>query len=179
MATAADFASALTQVLRYEGGFVNDPADPGGATNKGVTQKVYDAWRARQGLSQQSVARITASEAGAIYFSDYWLKSGADKLPMPLALVHFDTAVNMGVGAADTLLAGANGDVTTYLALRKQRYEAIAAARPASQKFLAGWLARVESLARTAAASPGTTVGIVGLLVLAYLAARFILGGRS
>ncbi len=41
------FSESLPFVLRWEGGYVNHPNDPGGATNKGVTQKVYDGWRAR------------------------------------------------------------------------------------------------------------------------------------
>lgn len=178
MATAADFATALTQVLRYEGGFVQDPDDPGGATNRGVTQGTYDSWRRRQGLPVRPVREIGNEEVSAIYREDYWFKSGADKLPMPLALVHFDTAVNMGVGAANALLAGAKGDTAAYLDLRRERYQKIIQARPTSAKFLKGWLARVESLARTAGQSPGATVGVAGLLVLAYLAVRYLYGGR-
>ena len=47
---SAAFEASLPFVLRWEGGFVDHPNDPGGRTNKGVTQKVYDAWRKRQGL---------------------------------------------------------------------------------------------------------------------------------
>ena len=43
------FRAALPFVLRWEGGFVHHPDDPGGATNQGVTQRVYDAWRAAEG----------------------------------------------------------------------------------------------------------------------------------
>lgn len=43
--SADGFEPALAFVLRWEGGFVDNPADPGGRTNKGITQKVYDAWR--------------------------------------------------------------------------------------------------------------------------------------
>jgi len=39
------FETALPFVLRWEGGFVDHPADPGGRTNRGVTQRTYDAWR--------------------------------------------------------------------------------------------------------------------------------------
>ena len=52
------FAASLPFILRWEGGFVDHPADRGGATNKGVTQRVYDAWRARQGQAPQSVRLI-------------------------------------------------------------------------------------------------------------------------
>jgi lysozyme family protein len=46
---SAAFEAALPFVLRWEGGFVDHPNDPGGRTNQGVTQKVYDDWRRRQG----------------------------------------------------------------------------------------------------------------------------------
>ena len=46
---SAALSSALPFVLRWEGGFVDHPTDPGGRTNKGVTQKVYNAWRTRLG----------------------------------------------------------------------------------------------------------------------------------
>src|SRR3954469_9591146 len=64
--------SALRFVLRWEGGFVDHPDDPGGRTNCGVTQNVYDAWRARQGSPQQDVKLIADAEVHAIYASDYW-----------------------------------------------------------------------------------------------------------
>ena len=55
---SAAFQSALPFILRWEGGYVNHPADPGGATNKGVTQKVYDGWRVRQGAGARDVRQI-------------------------------------------------------------------------------------------------------------------------
>ena len=61
------FDVSLPFILRWEGGFIDHPADPGGATNKGVTQKVYDAWRARQGQPPRSVRLIEDAEMHAIY----------------------------------------------------------------------------------------------------------------
>jgi lysozyme family protein len=98
------FTESLPFVLRWEGGYVNHPADPGGATNKGVTQKVYDGWRARQGLSARDVRQLEDGELAAIYENDYWLPPRCHVLQQQLGLVHFDTAVNMGVGRAVKLL---------------------------------------------------------------------------
>ena len=67
---SAALSSALPFVLRWEGGFVDHPADPGGRTNKGVTQKVYNASRARLGLAPQDVKNITDAEVHAIYEAD-------------------------------------------------------------------------------------------------------------
>jgi hypothetical protein len=55
MAMSDAFDAAMPFVLRWEGGFVNHPNDPGGATNKGVTQKVYDGWRTSRGQGTRSV----------------------------------------------------------------------------------------------------------------------------
>ena len=59
----SNFERALAVVLRFEGGWSNHPRDPGGATMKGVTQKVYDRWRSKRGEPTQSVRTITEVEA--------------------------------------------------------------------------------------------------------------------
>src|SRR5712692_4452895 len=94
------FDSSLQFVLKWEGGFVDDPADPGGATNKGITQGVYDSYRKRKGLAHQGVKSISDAEVSEIYQSSYWDAAKCGSLPAPLDLVEFDTAVNMGVGRA-------------------------------------------------------------------------------
>ncbi len=63
---SASFADSLPFILRWEGGYVNHPADPGGATNRGVTQKVYDAWRAKQGQAAQDVRQWSDAEMRSI-----------------------------------------------------------------------------------------------------------------
>jgi lysozyme family protein len=107
--SSASFDDSLPFVLRWEGGYINHPADPGGATNKGVTQKVYDAWRIGQGRPAQDVRQITDAEVHAIYEGGYWRPPRCDALLRKLDLVHFDTAVNMGPGRAVRFLQGALG----------------------------------------------------------------------
>ena len=63
----AAYNDALAFVLRWEGGFVDDPADRGGRTMKGVTQNVYNAWRASQGKPPGDVKNIADDELAAIY----------------------------------------------------------------------------------------------------------------
>jgi lysozyme family protein len=58
---------------------------------------------------------ITDAEVNRIYFEWYWLTSGADKLPWPLCLCHFDTSVNAGPGRAAEMLAKSNGDFVAYV----------------------------------------------------------------
>ena len=100
----ANFDPSLRRVLQHEGGYVNDPRDPGGATNKGVTQAVYDDWRASTGKPKQSVRSITADEIGAIYRKLYWDKVRGDDLPAGVDYAVFDFAVNSGVNRAARFL---------------------------------------------------------------------------
>lgn len=167
MASAA-FLQSLPFVLRWEGGYVNHPADPGGATNKGVTQKVYDSWRAQQGLATRSVKELEDSEMHALYESGYWLPPKCDKLDEPLNLVQFDTAVNMGVGRAakflqkavgasvdgsigpGTLQCVANCDpgdaLVAYCDTREAYYRSLVANNPKLGVFLKGWMNRLNAL---------------------------------
>lgn len=92
----SNFDAALAAVLKHEGGFVNDPRDPGGATNKGVTQTTYDLWRIDHGLPKQSVKCITPAEICAVYKKRYWDAIRGDELPSGLDYCLFDFAVNSG-----------------------------------------------------------------------------------
>lgn len=87
---------ALRHVLQHEGGYVNHPKDPGGATNMGVTQRVYDAYREREGQPKRSVRAITAEEVADIYKRQYWDAIRGDDLPSGLDYALFDYAVNSG-----------------------------------------------------------------------------------
>lgn len=107
----ANFAPSLAAVLVHEGGFVNDPQDPGGATNRGVTQVVYDAWRLGEGLARRSVNLINDYEVGAIYRRNYWNACRCDDLPSGLDYCIFDFAVNSGVNRASRYLQRALGVV--------------------------------------------------------------------
>lgn len=88
--------ASLGRVLAHEGGYVNHPADPGGATNRGVTQRVYDAYRERKGLARRSVRAITPDEVSDIYKAQYWDAVSANELPSGLDYAVFDYAVNSG-----------------------------------------------------------------------------------
>ena len=166
MTTTFDDALALT--LKFEGGYVNDPADKGGATNFGITQKVYDHYLNGLGDPLNDVADISSAEVAAIYRMWYWNPAHADALVSRLAKVHFDSAVNHGVGRAvkflqqlvgvttdgmwgpATFAAVASADqdalVTPYLALRRAFYGKIVAADATQAKFLPQWLKRLEEL---------------------------------
>jgi lysozyme family protein len=104
-----NFDAALAAVLTHEGGYVNHPRDPGGATNKGVTQAVYDDWREDKGLPRLSVRDITPEEVTAIYKLQYWDRVKGDQLPAGVDYCVFDFAVNSGVNRAARYLQQAVG----------------------------------------------------------------------
>ena len=105
-----EFAKALPRILVYEGGKVDDPRDPGGRTNKGITQATYNAFRRKLGLPVRDVWLITDAEVATIYKTMYWDKARGDQLQMGLGLVVFDAGINSGVGRAGIWLQQALGD---------------------------------------------------------------------
>jgi peptidoglycan hydrolase-like protein with peptidoglycan-binding domain len=164
------FSEALRFSLRWEGGYVDHPSDPGGETNKGVTISTYNAYRRRKGVTSQSVRYITDAEVHEIYREMYWKSSQCDLKVRPLAIVHFDTAVNFGVGGSTLFLQevlgvtadGAYGPGTRAALARANnaqtakrycqaridyRYRRVNQ-NPSQRVFLAGWLNRDNDLAR-------------------------------
>lgn len=95
-----NFTRSLEAVLKEEGGYSNHPKDPGGATNLGVTQRVYDAWLKNNGKAPRSVREITRAEVESIYYQQYWLAARGDQLPDGVDLAMFDYAVNSGPSRA-------------------------------------------------------------------------------
>ena len=83
-----------------EGGYVDHPDDPGGATNRGVTQYTYNAWRRTQGLEWQSVRFITQQQADDIFVEQYFAPVWFDKLPAGLDYAMADYSVNSGPSRA-------------------------------------------------------------------------------
>lgn len=100
----SNYHAALAAVLKHEGGYANHPRDPGGATMKGVTQRVYDAFRRNRGLPARSVRDIAEDEIQAIYRRQYWDMVRADDLPSGVDYAVFDFAVNSGVSRAANYL---------------------------------------------------------------------------
>lgn len=95
-----NFVGALAKVLVHEGGYVNHPKDPGGATNRGVTQRVYNDWRVSRGLVPRSVKHIQQAEVEEIYRRNYWDAIKGDELPAGVDYCVFDLAVNSGTNRA-------------------------------------------------------------------------------
>lgn len=162
------FEWSLARILEFEGGYADDPFDPGGPTNKGITLAVYAAYK-NVSLNAASTARLRAelrripeSDVRRIYLERYWRPARCPDLPAPLAHFHFDCAVNQGVGGAARMLQtslgvtvdGAIGPLTLaaartrppsqilarYADVRRDRYRRLRH----FWRFGRGWLSRVD-----------------------------------
>ncbi|MBI1263317.1 MAG: hypothetical protein GC187_01120 [Alphaproteobacteria bacterium] len=162
------FETVLAHVLHWEGGFSDHPADPGGATNYGITHGVLAQWRG-QPVSREDVRALTLAEAGAIYRARYWDACRCSDLPPGVDLMVFDAAVNHGprqaalflqraLGAADdgvigprTLAAAARqdaGQTVCEIAARRMVFYARLNTFPS---FGLGWARRLMSVLAQAA----------------------------
>jgi lysozyme family protein len=91
----SDFDKSFGQIIGIEGGYVNDPTDPGGETKFGISRHAYPA---------EDIRNLTLERAKSLYRRDYWDAIRGDLLPYPLNLFVFDAAVNQGVDPAIRLL---------------------------------------------------------------------------
>lgn len=173
------FERALPVVLIHEGGFANHPHDPGGATMRGVTQRVYDAFRKRRGLALQSVKLISEIDIQMIYRLQYWNEIRGDDLPEGVGYVVFDAAVNSGprraimwlqraVGA--NLVDGQMGEATLALVANHRDHDQLIAemlkirlgfmqALKTWKHFGRGWSSRVADVKKRGQAWASGSVG--------------------
>lgn len=121
-----NFDTALARVLKHEGDYVDHPADPGGATRYGVTQRV-----ARANGYQGDMRDFPLSMAGPIYRAQYWDAVQADLLPPAVAFQVFDAAVNHGASQAVKFLQRAVG-ATPDGAIGPRTLAAVSAFTPAT-----------------------------------------------
>lgn len=94
-----NFQRALPFVLKHEGGFVNHPRDPGGATNKGVTIATFRAY-VKPGGTVEDLKNITDEQVATVYYRHYWAAVNAPGLPSGIDYAVFDFAVNSGPSRA-------------------------------------------------------------------------------
>lgn len=90
-----NFEAVMDVIFHHEGGFVNHPKDPGGATNMGITQRTLEEWLGHS-VTVEDVRGLPKATARAIYRERYWKLVRGDELPAGLDLVAMDGAVNSG-----------------------------------------------------------------------------------
>jgi lysozyme family protein len=163
----SNFDSALKNLLKHEGGYVNHPKDPGGRTNLGVTQRAWEEYIGRK-VDEQEMRDLTAEQATSFYKTRYWNLIRGDELPYGVDYCAFDVAVNSGVGRAVRFLQLASGVVADGL-IGPGTMNAIAKADPKElvkkicderREFLhrldtfdtfgKGWMRRVSDVERVA-----------------------------
>jgi lysozyme family protein len=145
-----NFDRALRLVLLHEGGFVDHPRDPGGATNLGVTLATYSRWIGRQ-ATKAELRRLTPRDVAPIYRKGFWDAVRADDLPSGLDYATFDYAVNSGPGRANQEL-----QKVTHLPVAKAIDRLCASRLSFMQRlrhwatFGRGWSRRVKDVRTTA-----------------------------
>lgn len=172
METPTDrFDVCFGYIFQFEGGYANHPADRGGATKFGITQKTLDDWCAGLGMPSYDVRDLSKAGAADIYRLKYWDVCRCDELPPPIDLVVFDLAVNHGqkhaakflqsalgglvvdgvigektLAAANKAPTGAKCIASNILYGRSSFYQNIVARDQTQRVFLNGWLNRIAEL---------------------------------
>jgi len=131
------FNKCMQFIIPAEGGYVNNPSDPGGETNYGISKRQYP---------NVDIKNLSLADALAIYEKDYWDPSW-EKLGFPLAMCMMDTSVNMGRGVAEKCLMASDNNYVEFLQRRIARYNAIVQ-NPSMRVFWQGWMNRVRDLRR-------------------------------
>jgi len=152
----ANFNQAFEIIIGHEGGYVNDPDDPGGETKFGISKRSYP---------KVVILNLTIDQAKAIYLADYWNPINGDQIAsQKMAESIFDFAVNAGVGTSAELaqkVIGADIDgsigkntiaklnvfdpdyfIAAFTVAKVRRYIEIVKKKPTSKKYFFGWVAR-------------------------------------
>lgn len=160
------FDELIGPLLEREGGYSNNAADRGGATNYGITQKVYSDWNYSHARPWADVRGMTQDEAVRIYHDLYWMNSHCDEVPANVREIHFDAAVQHGVGSAVKFLQGSSGAsmdgvfgpntkacveavspellLARYIAIRYRFYGRIIINDRTQLVFMRGWMSRMQ-----------------------------------
>ena len=151
-----EFNDIIEVVLHHEGGYVNDPDDPGGETNFGIAKRSHP---------DVDIANLTKEGAKEIYKKHYWDKNKVERLPEDLRHIYFDMCVNQGKSrgvkilqraanakGADLVVDGGLGPKTIAAldgveldrvrAYRIKYYADLVTRKPDLEKFYFGWFRR-------------------------------------
>jgi len=104
----SDWQKSFELMLKSEGGYVNNPADPGGMTNLGVTKATWENWVGRAS-DEAEMRGLTPEKVEPLYKKKYWDAVRGDELPTGISYLCFDFAVNAGAGRSIKTLQTAVG----------------------------------------------------------------------
>ena len=125
-----NFDRAFEIIIGHEGGYVNDPRDPGGETKYGISKRAYPA---------EDIQNLTLDRAKFLYKRDYWDAVDAESIPGAARLIVFDCSVNCGVTTAKKILQRAVGVKDDGIIGAKTR-AAISTTPDIEQRFAGCWL---------------------------------------
>ena len=131
-----NFDKAFQIIIGHEGGYVNDPRDPGGETRYGISKRAYP---------NEDIKNLTLDRAKFLYKRDYWDAVEAESIPGAARLMVFDCAVNCGLTAARKLLQRAVGTKDDGIIGPKTR-AAISTTTDLPMKFAGEWLTYYTNL---------------------------------
>lgn len=103
-----NFPQCFALVLKNEGGYVDNPADPGGATNLGCTKAVWEQYIGHS-VTKEDIKALTPNDVMPLYKERYWDTVKGDDLPIGVDYAVFDLAINSGAGKAAKTLQSALG----------------------------------------------------------------------
>ena len=152
----SEFEEIIERVLEHEGGYVNDPKDPGGETNFGIAKRSHP---------DVDIKNLTKEQATEIYKKVYWDKNRVGELPIHLKYIYFDMCVNMGRKRAGRIVQRAannkghnlvvdgvlgpvtlgkisNVELERVRAFRVKYYADLVTKKPDLEKFYFGWFRR-------------------------------------
>jgi len=155
-----NFDKAFEFVLKWEGGYVNNPKDPGGETKYGISKRSYP---------NLDIKNLTKEQAKSIYYADYWLKAKCNDYAYPRDIIIFDTAVNTGVGTALNLNKEYPDSWKRLLIGRIKYYTNLCLKNPRLGIFYAGWLNRVKDLYLYVKKDNSNVIEDYMILLLTYL----------
>ena len=153
----SEFDEIIEQVLKHEGGLIDDPDDPGGLTNLGISQRAYP---------DEDIRGLTVERAKELYERDYWRKYKVGDLPDRIRHCYLDMCINMGGGRAikilqeacnsknsekididggigpATIKASSNVEEFRLRAYRVMYYAELVMKKPTMEKYWVGWFRR-------------------------------------
>lgn len=136
MTYTKEFEEAFKELIKDEGGYVNDPDDAGGETNYGISKASYPEY---------DIKHLTLDQVKDIYYRDYWKKIQADLIPFNIAHPLFSASVNCGISKAVKILQRAlnqeyGGHLVEDGIIGQNTRLMITASNMDEQKFVKHWL---------------------------------------
>lgn len=173
----SNFQKSLNFALQSEGLYVDNPADPGGATMKGITLDNYRIFKKNSHLTANDLKNISDADVHDIYLSNFWNPARCSDLPSGIDYCVFDFAINAGVGRSIKTIQkcvgadidGVLGSITIGLIgqadpvmlinqfsnEKEAYYQNIVANKPGLSVFLKGWFNRIDQVKQRALTSFG------------------------